>query len=92
VVFGEIGLSGGVRPVGHTEARLKEAAKLGFTSAWLPARPAGKRAAEDGGARRGGTGEGMALMTIGHLGELVARLAPSPRRGPRRQPRIVTGP
>src|SRR5581483_9045601 len=32
VVFGEIGLSGEVRPVAQAEARLKEAGKLGFTS------------------------------------------------------------
>jgi len=38
VVFGEIGLSGEVRPVAQTEARLKEAAKLGFASALMPAR------------------------------------------------------
>ena len=36
VVFGEIALSGEVRPVGHAEARLKEAAKLGFAEAWMP--------------------------------------------------------
>ncbi|KAA5805152.1 DNA repair protein RadA [Alkalicaulis satelles] len=36
VVFGEIALSGDVRPVGRTEARLKEAAKLGFTRALTP--------------------------------------------------------
>jgi len=37
VVFGEISLSGDVRPVGRTEARLKEAAKLGFGRALAPA-------------------------------------------------------
>ncbi|MBB04539.1 MAG: DNA repair protein RadA [Pseudooceanicola sp.] len=37
VVFGEISLSGALRPVGQTENRLKEAAKLGFTSAIAPA-------------------------------------------------------
>ncbi len=36
VVFGEIGLSGRVRPVAHADARLKEAAKLGFAEAWVP--------------------------------------------------------
>jgi len=36
VVFGEIGLSGEVRPVVQTDARLKEAAKLGFTAAIAP--------------------------------------------------------
>ena len=33
VVFGEISLSGALRPVAQTENRLKEAEKLGFTSA-----------------------------------------------------------
>ncbi len=36
VFFGEIGLSGEVRAVGQTELRLKEAAKLGFASAFTP--------------------------------------------------------
>jgi DNA repair protein RadA/Sms len=36
VVFGEISLSGAVRPVGQTEQRLKEARKLGFTAAIMP--------------------------------------------------------
>src|SRR5436853_3318957 len=52
VVFGEIALSGDVRPVGHTEARLKEAAKLGFGTAWTPLRQSAgtgrSRAAEAG--------------------------------------------
>ncbi|MFP4518536.1 MAG: DNA repair protein RadA [Oceanicaulis sp.] len=37
VAFGEIALSGDVRPVGRAEARLKEAAKLGFRRALAPA-------------------------------------------------------
>jgi DNA repair protein RadA/Sms len=37
VVFGEISLSGALRPAGQTENRLKEAQKLGFTSAIAPA-------------------------------------------------------
>lgn len=36
VVFGEISLSGDVRNVSQTEARLKESAKLGFTGALTP--------------------------------------------------------
>jgi DNA repair protein RadA/Sms len=70
VVFGEIGLSGRVRPVSHAEARLKEAAKLGFAEAWAP-------------VQRGGRSS-VALKTkpITHLSELVARLAPAPRRHP----------
>ena len=37
VVFGEVGLSGEVRPVYNGEERLKEAAGLGFTRAIIPA-------------------------------------------------------
>jgi DNA repair protein RadA/Sms len=65
VVFGEIGLSGRVRPVTHAEARLKEAAKLGFAEAWAPARAAAR-----------GLPTGLAGVPIGHLNELVARLSP----------------
>ncbi|BBU56786.1 MULTISPECIES: DNA repair protein RadA [Mameliella] len=36
VVFGEISLSGSLRPVGQSENRLKEARKLGFSKAILP--------------------------------------------------------
>ena len=36
VIFGEISLSGALRPVVQTENRLKEAQKLGFTSAIIP--------------------------------------------------------
>lgn len=38
VVFGEISLSGALRPVSQTENRLKEARKLGFTQAVAPER------------------------------------------------------
>ncbi|MEM9709131.1 MAG: DNA repair protein RadA [Pseudomonadota bacterium] len=38
VIFGEISLSGALRPVGQAETRLKEAAKLGFTRALVPER------------------------------------------------------
>lgn len=36
VVFGEVGLSGEVRAVSQAEGRLREAARLGFTSAVIP--------------------------------------------------------
>jgi DNA repair protein RadA/Sms len=36
VFFGEVSLSGALRPVAQATARLKEAAKLGFTRAYLP--------------------------------------------------------
>ncbi len=35
VIFGEISLSGAVRPVSQMDARLKEAEKLGFSRAIL---------------------------------------------------------
>ena len=38
VLFGEISLSGALRPVGQTENRLKEASKLGFSRAIAPSR------------------------------------------------------
>ncbi len=77
VMFGEIGLSGRVRPVAHADARLKEAAKLGFVEAWVPLRPAPRGAR---GAGSGSAGEGLATVPIGHLSELVARLSPPQRR------------
>ncbi|KZD05399.1 DNA repair protein RadA [Oceanibaculum pacificum] len=46
VVFGEIGLSGEVRAVSQMDTRLKEAAKLGFGRALMPARR--KKAAKGG--------------------------------------------
>jgi DNA repair protein RadA/Sms len=77
VVFGEIALSGDVRPVGHTEARLKEAAKLGFGTAWTPLR----RSARTGRSRA--VEAGLKTVAIGHLSELVTRL--SARHAPHRR-------
>ena len=37
VFFGEVALSGAIRPVGRIEPRLREAARLGFTQAFAPA-------------------------------------------------------
>ena len=69
VVFGEIGLSGEVRPVAQGAARLKEAAKLGFARAIMPALPERERRAAAGRAD-----EGPRLWAIGHLQDLVATL------------------
>ncbi len=68
VYFGEVGLSGEIRQVAQAEARLREAAKLGFASACLPLRLArgGKRLAPP---------EGLQLAEIGHLGDLLASFA-----------------
>ena len=70
VVFGEIGLSGEVRPVARAEARLKEAGKLGFALAIAPR------------LRGGGAVPGLGLREISDLGELVALFEtgePAPR-------------
>lgn len=59
VAFGEIGLSGEVRPVGRSELRLKEATKLGFKSAALP-----EASAPTAGA--------ISLQKLAHVQDLVA--------------------
>jgi DNA repair protein RadA/Sms len=71
VWFGEIGLSGEIRQVAQADARLKEAAKLGFDSACLP-----KRVAH--GNRRLSAPEGLELQEIGHIADLVARFGSAP--------------
>jgi DNA repair protein RadA/Sms len=57
VVFGEISLSGALRPAPQTENRLKEAQKLGFTSAIAPL--GGKQVEASG-------------MTLNQMGDLTA--------------------
>jgi DNA repair protein RadA/Sms len=62
VYFGEVSLSGAVRPVAQTPARLKEAQKLGFSRAFVPdAAPA--------------EASGLALTAVGTLASLVADIA-----------------
>ena len=63
VYFGEISLSGAVRPVAQSPARLKEAAKLGFTRAIVPE------------VVREGAAEGLKLTDVGNLSALVADIA-----------------
>ena len=82
VVFGEVGLAGEVRQVGQTEARLKEALRLGFEQALLPAR-------RKGGSRKT-SGDGLALREIDRLADLVDLLTPADRNPvPRKLPRAV---
>ncbi|MCW5723577.1 MAG: DNA repair protein RadA [Maricaulaceae bacterium] len=66
VAFGEISLSGDVRPVGRSEARLKEAAKLGFKQALAPAAAAA-------GAGLAVTGLGSALDLVRHVESLAGQ-------------------
>ncbi|MGO9702350.1 MAG: DNA repair protein RadA [Xanthobacteraceae bacterium] len=63
VYFGEVSLSGAVRPVAQTAARLKEAQKLGFARATVPE------------AARAEAPQGFVLSTIGMLANLVADIA-----------------
>ncbi|MBC7164736.1 MAG: DNA repair protein RadA [Roseovarius sp.] len=62
VVFGEISLSGALRPVGQTENRLKEAQKLGFTTAIVPS-----------GGKTGGD-SGLSLTRMGDLVSFVGEI------------------
>ncbi len=63
VLFGEISLSGGLRPAAQAENRLKEAVKLGFTQAILP------RVRK----QQGGT-DGLRLRQITDLAAFAAEL------------------
>ncbi len=60
VVLGEIALSGEIRPVAHAGLRLKESAKLGFETAWVPKGVKG--------------GEGLRLAEFANLRELVDQI------------------
>jgi DNA repair protein RadA/Sms len=57
VVLGEIALSGEIRPVAHAGLRLKESAKLGFESAWVPKGVIG--------------GDGLKVVEFANLRQLV---------------------
>ncbi|MGI6244290.1 MAG: DNA repair protein RadA [Pseudochelatococcus sp.] len=71
VYFGEVGLSGAIRPVAQAPARLKEAGKLGFARAVAPA---SLKDAPDTPP--------VALEGLGHIADLVATVAA--RRPPAR--------
>jgi DNA repair protein RadA/Sms len=63
VYFGEVSLSGAVRPVAQAPARLKESAKLGFARAVVP------EAGRDGGEA------GLKVSEVTSLANLVADIA-----------------
>ena len=73
VAFGEIGLGGEVRAVSQADARLKEAAKLGFSRALVPRR-----------RKEGPRPDGIQLREIARLADLVGLFdadQQAPRRG-----------
>ena len=69
VYFGEISLSGAIRPVAHAAQRLKEAEKLGFRQAVMP-------------VSSGDVSGSLAANSFKpeHLADLVARIAGTKRR------------
>jgi DNA repair protein RadA/Sms len=69
VAFGEVALSGDVRAVGRTDLRLKEAAKLGFKSAYAPL---------------GAEGGAVKVREIGRIGDLVGLFGLNADEGRRR--------
>src|SRR3954447_15323322 len=71
VFFGEVSLSGGVRPAPQAELRLKEAAKLGFGTAVVPE---GTKADVSG----------ITLEPVNDVSDLVALAGGAPQTSPRR--------
>lgn len=77
VYFGEVSLTGRVRPVGHASSRLKEAEKLGFRMAVAP-----DSAATDAGRERALGVRGVGAL-IDFVADVVGRA--SPREAPSRE-------
>jgi DNA repair protein RadA/Sms len=70
--FGEVGLSGEVRPVSAREPRLREAAKLGFATAIAPP--------EAGGRRKSRPTPGLKTLELKALAELLPLFGLDARR------------
>jgi DNA repair protein RadA/Sms len=85
VFFGEVGLSGAVRPVPHANLRLKEAAKLGFSRAVAPQGPQDQDKSQEKHKDKDAPG-GMALRPIRHVGEAIADIAAMGRASAPRDP------
>ncbi len=64
VYFGELALSGSIRPVAHAASRLKEATKLGFGSAVAPS-----------ATKEAGDSTAISINGCGHISALVADIA-----------------
>jgi DNA repair protein RadA/Sms len=63
IVFGEVGLAGEIRPAPRGQERLKEAAKLGFTHALIPAANKPRQAIE-----------GMEVIAVRRVDDAVGQL------------------
>ena len=64
VVFGEVGLAGEIRPVQRGQERLREAAKLGFRTAIIPAANRPKHAID-----------GIEVVTVGRINDALDQLS-----------------
>ena len=80
VYFGEVSLSGAIRPVAQAPARLKEAAKLGFVRAVMP--EAGRPESAEAG---------FTISEMANLAALVAGIAADGRAKPRGKSRGQDG-
>jgi DNA repair protein RadA/Sms len=67
VVFGEIGLSGEIRAVTQMDQRLREAAKLGFTEAWMPKNSGRRKQPMDS--------RSVSIESLGHVQALVDKFS-----------------
>ena len=63
IVFGEVGLAGEIRPVQRGLDRLREAAKLGFTRALIPAANKPKQGID-----------GIEIVSVDRIGDAIERL------------------
>ena len=63
IVFGEVGLAGEIRPVQRGQERLREAAKLGFTRALIPAANKPRQAIE-----------GIAIVAVDRIDQALQQL------------------
>ena len=63
VVFGEVGLAGEIRPAPRGQERLREAAKLGFSTAMIPSANAPKQAIE-----------GMTIIAVDRIDDAFNKL------------------
>ncbi len=85
VYFGEVSLTGAVRPVAQTSARVKEAERLGFSSALMPEAGLQDLQTPDGSSldphakptkkEQNPPKTTMKLKGVGHLSSLVASIA-----------------
>ena len=63
IVFGEVGLAGEIRPVQRGQERIREAAKLGFTTVLMPSANKPKQGVD-----------GVRLIAVDRVGEALAAL------------------